>query len=54
MQISRCPECDATIGGTSHTLHHGNVHAPEIDNSRHAAWSEGANLHNFDPAEFQV
>ena len=53
MQQARCPECNATIGGTNHALHHGNVHAPEIDNSRHAAWSEGANLQNFDPAEFE-
>ncbi len=49
MQRAKCPECRAEIGGMSHALATGNVHAPEMDGSRHAAWSEGANLANFDP-----
>ena len=52
MQESRCPECNATIGGRNHSLAQGNAHAGEFDGSRHAAWSEGANLANFDPDEF--
>ena len=53
MQESRCPECNATIGGTNHSLAQGNAHAGDFDGSRHAAWSEGANLANFDPDEFE-
>ena len=52
MVRSRCPECGATIGGSNHQLHSDNVHDGEFDNSRHAAWSEMANLHNFDPQDF--
>ena len=49
METSKCPECNATIGGADHALAQGNAHAGEFDGSRHAAWSEGANLLNFDP-----
>ncbi len=52
MQRGRCPECKAEIGGMSHTLAAGNLHAPEMDGSRHTAWSEAANMENFDPLEF--
>ena len=52
-QESKCPECGARIGGTGHRLVEGNVHAPEMDQSRHAAWSEGANLQNYDQAQLQ-
>ena len=48
METSKCPECGETIGGQQHTLTSGNVHAPEIDGSSHPAWSEAANLANFD------
>jgi len=48
MQMAKCPECNADIGGTRHTLTAGNIHAPEMDNSRHAAWSDAANLGNYD------
>ena len=51
MQRAKCPECKAEIGGMSHALAAGNVHAPEMDSSRHAAWPEAANLANFDPLE---
>ena len=51
MQLAKCPECKADIGGTSHQLTSGNVHAPEMDNSDHAAWSDAANLENYDPAD---
>lgn len=48
MQTSKCPECGAGIGGRNHQLLANNQHAGEFDESMHAAWSEGANLHNFD------
>ena len=44
---SRCPECKAVIGGTSHRLRGDNALAPEMDGARHAAWSEQVNLANF-------
>ena len=48
MQEGRCPECGATIGGSSHRLRDDNTHAGEFDSSAHAAWSEGANIANYD------
>ena len=48
MQEARCPECGAKIGGQSHRLTEDNQLAPEMDGARHAAWSEAANLANFD------
>ena len=48
MQRGRCPECKASIGGMSHALAADNDHAPEMDGSRHAAWSDAANMENFD------
>ena len=53
MEKGTCPECGATIGGQSHALATGNAHAPEMDNSQHAAWSESANLLNFDRQELE-
>ena len=50
---SKCPDCKATIGGTSHHLRDDNRLAPEMDGARHAAFSEAANLLNFDPALFR-
>nr|XP_021188213.2 NFX1-type zinc finger-containing protein 1 isoform X1 [Helicoverpa armigera] len=47
MQESVCPDCGARIGGSSHTLLSGNAHAPEMDGSRFAAWSEQNNMANF-------
>ena len=52
MEVSKCPECKVSIGGTQHTLVHGNVHAGEMDGSRHPVWSEAVNMANFDPADF--
>ncbi|XP_065913793.1 NFX1-type zinc finger-containing protein 1-like [Dysidea avara] len=48
MQMAKCPECNVDIGGMRHTLTAGNVHAPEMDNSSHAAWSDAANMGNYD------
>ena len=52
MEETKCPECKETIGGTQHRLAQGNAHAGDFDGSHHAAWSEGANLENYDPNEF--
>ena len=51
MEKAKCPECGSTIGGTNHSLAAGNLHAGEMDGSRHPAWSDAANLANFDPAD---
>lgn len=48
MQQSKCPECHAAIGGTNHNLIQGNAVATEMDGAQHAAWSDAANLANFD------
>ena len=42
-----CPECECAIGGTSHRLRGDNAHAGEMDGSRFAAWSDQANLGNY-------
>ena len=52
MEQGKCPECNAAIGGSSHRLTAGNVHAPEMDGSRYAAWSDAANLGNYGPDLF--
>ena len=51
MQEAVCPECNAKIGGTNHSLVRGNQLAPEMDGAAHAAWSDATNLLNFDPAD---
>ena len=45
---SRCPECKGVIGGVNHALVEGNDHAAEFDNSNAAAWSERANMRNYE------
>ncbi|XP_069359382.1 NFX1-type zinc finger-containing protein 1-like [Maniola hyperantus] len=53
MEVSKCLECKANIGGTNHTLLSSNMHAREFDNSRFPAYSEEANnLANFDLFNF--
>lgn len=47
METSNCPECKAPIGGRHHQLLSDNAHAGEFDGSRHAAWSEAANMANY-------
>lgn len=47
MEVSKCNECGAKIGGTNHQLLADNVHSGDMDGSRHAAWSEAANLQNY-------
>jgi len=52
MQEGKCIECNATVGGQSHTLRPDNKHAPEMDGSSHPAWNDLNNLQNFDPNQF--
>eukprot|EP00794_Sanderia_malayensis_P005584 gene5584-6273_t len=52
MEESKCPECKEVIGGGNHDLAAGNEHAGEFDNSSHPAWSNMANMNNFDLNEF--
>lgn len=53
MQEAKCPECGAKIGGQNHRLTEGNQLAPEMDGAQHAAWSEGANMANYDLLRLQ-
>ena len=48
MEVGKCNECGARIGGTNHRILSDNALASEMDGARYAAWSEGANLANFD------
>lgn len=45
---SRCPDCNETIGGASHRLRSDNQVAGEMDGATHSAWSEQANMENYD------
>ena len=48
MEQGTCPECKSAIGGSNHCLLDSNTHDGTVDGSSHPAWSEGANLQNFD------
>ena len=48
MEQGTCPECKSAIGGSNHRLLGSNTHDGTVDGSSHPAWSEGANLQNFD------
>lgn len=48
MEVSICPECKEKIGGTSHSLLQGNIVATEMDGARFGAWSEQANMGNYE------
>ncbi|XP_026856434.2 NFX1-type zinc finger-containing protein 1 [Electrophorus electricus] len=52
MEKRACPTCGAVIGGANHSLAEGNSVATEMDGARHPAWSEAANMLNFDPRNF--
>lgn len=51
MELSQCPECKAAIGGTNHILTQDNGLAGEMDGAQHPAWSNAANLINFNPRD---
>ncbi|RXN03672.1 NFX1-type zinc finger-containing 1-like protein [Labeo rohita] len=53
MEKAKCPECDAAIGGTNHNLIQDNAVATEMDGAKHGAWSDAANLANFDRENFE-
>ncbi|TRY97417.1 hypothetical protein DNTS_016604 [Danionella cerebrum] len=52
MVKTKCPECDSAIGGTNHSLTEGNAVATEMDGAQHPAWSDAANMANFDLRDF--
>lgn len=43
----KCNECNATIGGAGHSLLRTNRVATEMDGARHSAWSDTANMGNY-------
>uniref|UniRef100_A0A4W3IT70 Zinc finger NFX1-type containing 1 n=1 Tax=Callorhinchus milii TaxID=7868 RepID=A0A4W3IT70_CALMI len=48
MEKSKCPDCNATIGGMDHALESSNQLASEMDGAQHSAWSDIANnMMNF-------
>nr|CAD7415986.1 unnamed protein product [Timema poppensis] len=47
MEVGKCNECGAAIGGTQHRLLDTNRLAREMDNASHAAWSDTANMENY-------
>mgnify|MGYP005983858961 CR=1 FL=1 len=48
MQEAVCPECKAKIGGRNHALTAGNRVATEMDGARFGAWSDAANMANYE------
>ena len=48
MEEVKCPECEARIGGKNHQLRSDNQLAREMDGASYAAWSEQANLLNYE------
>ena len=52
MEESRCPECGSSIGGQNHQLRSDNRLASEMDGARYPAFSDLANINNFDPRDF--
>ena len=53
MEEGRCPECGSAIGGHNHRLRDDNRLASDMDGARYAAFSDMANIHNFDPRDLQ-
>lgn len=47
MVESKCPECNAIIGGSSHRLRDDNQFTGEMDGAQYPAYSEQANLLNY-------
>lgn len=52
-EVGRCYECSEPIGGTSHRLLSTNRLASEMDGARYAAWSDAANLANYQLDDLQ-
>lgn len=47
VQVSKCNECGEKIGGTNHRRLPNNSLASEMDGASHAAWSDAANMANY-------
>nr|CAD7448951.1 unnamed protein product [Timema bartmani] len=47
MEVGKCNECGAAIGGTQHRLLDTNELAREMDNATNAAWSDTTNIENY-------
>lgn len=45
---SKCGECDGRIGGTSHRLRSDNTHFRGMDHAQRPAWSDQANMENYE------
>ena len=54
MEKGVCPECHEEIGGGHHMLTEGNELAPEMDGAEYAAYSDQANLENYDLEELRL
>ncbi|KAL3857871.1 hypothetical protein ACJMK2_012500 [Sinanodonta woodiana] len=48
MTEGKCPECQETIGGSTHRLMDDNQLASKMDGAKFSAWSEQANMQNYD------
>ena len=53
MEEGRCPEYGSAIGGMNHRPRDDNRLARDMDGARYAAFSDMANIHNFDLRDFQ-
>ena len=53
MEEANCPACGARIGGQQHRLRGDNRLASEMDGAQYSAWSELANLANFDREQLE-
>lgn len=47
MQVGKCNECGERIGGMNHQVVPGNSLAYEMDGARYPAWSDAANMANY-------
>ena len=54
METAKCPECKADIGGGRHVLLPTNQLASEMDGATYPAFSDMANMQNFDPQELAL
>ena len=53
MEEGRCPECGSAIGGRNHRLRGDNQLASDMDGAQYAAFSDMANIRNFDLRHFR-
>ena len=53
MEEGRCPECGSEIGDRNHRLRGDNHLASDMDGAQYDAFSEMANIRNFDLRHFR-